>query len=203
MPKVKPVQATDWSWLREGPVASQEFMAGVEDLPLRQLDFRIRPCREDERSAILAIINAAADVYRDTIPPDRWHQPYMPLDELETEIAAGVEFWGYEIDGALTGVMGIQPVGDLDLIRHAYVLPGQQGRGVGSALLSHLRGQSTRQMLVGTWTAAVWAIRFYERHGFAMVSPEVKTRLLRTYWTIPDRQVETSVVLGNPPIKDA
>ncbi len=200
MPKAKPVRATDWSWLREAPVASQEFMTGVEDLPVRELDFRIRPCREDEHSAMFAIINQAAEAYRDTIPPDCWHEPYMPLEELEAEIAAGVVFWGYEGDGVLTGVMGFQPVGDVDLIRHAYVLPGQQGRGVGSALLTHLRSRSKRQILVGTWAAAVGAIRFYERHGFEMLSPEVKTRLLRRYWTIPDRQEETSVVLANPPI---
>jgi GNAT superfamily N-acetyltransferase len=162
----------------------------------------IRPCRADERSPILAIINAAAAAYRDTIPPDRWHEPYMPLSELETEIAAGVEFWGCEEEGTLAGVMGIQPVSDVDLIRHAYVVPGQQGRGVGSALLQHLLSRCRRRLLVGTWAAAVWAIRFYQRHGFALVSPVLKARLLRTYWTIPERQVETSVVLANPPISE-
>ena len=162
----------------------------------------IRLCRPDEHGAILAIINAAAEVYRGTIPPDRWHEPHMPSEELESEIAAGVEFWGYEADGSLAGVMGVQAVADLDLIRHAYVLPGQQGRGVGGALLKHLRSRSQRPMLVGTWTSAEWAIRFYERHGFALVTPEVKNKLLRKYWTIPDRQVETSVVLANPAIRE-
>jgi len=162
---------------------------------------QIRLCRPDERDTILAIVNAAAEAYRDTIPADRWHEPYMPPEELDSEIAAGVQFWGYEADGALTGVMGIQPVEDVDLIRHAYVLPGQQGRGVGAALLRHLRNSSHRQMLVGTWSAAEWAIRFYQRHGFELVSPETKTRLLRKYWTIPERQVETSVVLAHPPIR--
>ena len=120
--------------------------------------------------------------------------------ELDREIAAGVVFWGCEADdGALIGVMGIQPVGDVDLIRHAYVLPACQGRSVGSALLTHLRGLTTRRMLVGTWAAADWAIRFYGRHGFEQVSRERKTALLKTYWTIPDRQIEASVVLADPP----
>ncbi len=161
----------------------------------------IRPCRTDEQDAILAIINAAAEVYRGTIPPDRWHDPYMPSEELESEIAAGVEFWGYEADGHLLGVMGIQAVQDVDLIRHAYVQPDAQGRGVGGALLRHLRSRSRRPMLVGTWSSAAWAIRFYERHGFALVTTEVKNKLLRKYWTIPDRQVETSVVLADPPME--
>jgi GNAT superfamily N-acetyltransferase len=155
----------------------------------------VRPCRDDERGAILAIVNEAAEAYRGVIPPDRWHEPYMPADELDDEIAAGVAFWGYEADGALLGIMGIQPVHDVDLIRHAYVSPSSQRHGVGSALLEHLTGSSTRTLLVGTWAAADWAIRFYQRHGFELVSPERKAELLNTYWTIPDRQVETSVVL--------
>jgi GNAT superfamily N-acetyltransferase len=159
----------------------------------------IRPCRDDERDAILAIVNAAAVAYRGVIPADRLHDPYMPLRELEGEVAAGVEFWGYEDAGVLVGVMGIQPVRDVDLIRHAYVSPASQGRGVGTALLRHHAGSTSRRMLVGTWAAAEWAIRFYRRHGFELVSPERKTALLRDYWTIPERQVETSVVLANPP----
>jgi GNAT superfamily N-acetyltransferase len=155
----------------------------------------VRPCRDDERGAILAIVNEAAEAYRGVIPPDRWHEPYMPADELDDEIAAGVAFWGYEADGALLGIMGIQPVDDVDLIRHAYVTPGSQRRGVGGALLEHLTASATRTLLVGTWAAADWAIRFYERHGFELVSPQRKSELLRTYWTIPDRQVDTSVVL--------
>ena len=147
---------------------------------------------------MLAIVNAAAEAYRGVIPPDRWHEPYMDLDELDREIAAGVVFWGYEEDGALLGVMGIQPVGDVDLIRHAYVSPASQGHGVGGALLAHLRGLSERRMLVGTWAAAEWAIRFYRRHGFEQVTPERKSELLRTYWDIPERQIETSVVLADP-----
>jgi GNAT superfamily N-acetyltransferase len=158
-------------------------------------DPHIRPCRDDERAAILAVVNAAAEAYRGVIPPDRWHDPYMPADELDAEIAAGVAFWGYEADGELLGVMGIQPVRDVDLIRHAYVLPASQGRGVGGALLEHLMRSATRRVLVGTWAAAEWAIRFYRRHGFEPASRD----LLRTYWTIPERQVETSVVLASPP----
>ena len=160
----------------------------------------IRPCRDDDRAAILAIVNAAAQAYRGVIPADRWHEPYMAREELDSEIAAGVTFWGYQEDGALVGVMGFQSVRDVDLIRHAYVLRGRQRRGVGSALLSHLRRLSTRRMLVGTWDAADWAIRFYRRHGFELVSTARKSVLLKTYWTISDRQIETSVVLENPPL---
>lgn len=156
----------------------------------------IRPCRDDERPAILAIVNAAAEAYRGVIPADRWHEPYMPADDLDAEIAAGVAFWGYEDGGELLGIMGIQPVRDVDLIRHAYTAPASQGQGVGGALLSHLlAGRGARPILVGTWAAAEWAIRFYERYGFEAVSVERKTALLREYWTIPERQVETSVVL--------
>src|SRR3954470_18862763 len=131
----------------------------------------IRPCRDDERTAILAIVNAAAEAYRGVIPADRWHEPYMRLSELESEIAGGVAFWGYEADGELVGIMGIQPVRDVDLIRHAYVSPGSQRRGGGGALLGHLARPSERRMLVGTWAAADWAIRFYRRHGFEPASP--------------------------------
>ena len=159
----------------------------------------IRPCRDDERTSILAIVNAAAEAYRGVIPADRWHEPYMPAGQLDREIAAGVAFWGYEADGALLGVMGIQPVRDVDPIRHAYVAPGSQGRGVGAALLEHLLRSATRRLLVGTWAAAEWAIRFYRRHGFEPVSPERTAVLLQTYWAIPERQIETSVVLANPP----
>jgi GNAT superfamily N-acetyltransferase len=158
----------------------------------------IRTCRDDERAAILAIINAATEAYRGVIPPDRWHDPYMTQEELEREIASGVTFWGHEADGTLAGVMGLQRVRDADLIRHAYVLPGKQQRGIGGALIAHLRRLSTQRMLVGTWIAAQWAIRFYQKHGFTLVSPAQKTMLLKTYWDIPDRQIETSVVLANP-----
>jgi GNAT superfamily N-acetyltransferase len=163
----------------------------------------IRPCRDEERPAILAIVNSAAQAYRGVIPADRWHEPYMDAAELDGEIAAGVAFWGYEAEGELIGVMGIQPVGDVELIRHAYVVPGRQRGGVGGALLAHLRELSSRPMLVGTWAAADWAVRFYERHGFELVSPERKTDLLRTYWSIPERQIDTSVVLADPSLAGA
>ena len=162
----------------------------------------IRPCRDDDRTAILAIINAAAEAYRGVIPADRWHEPYMSREELDSEIAAGVVFWGYEEDGSLAGVMGIQSVRDVDLIRHAYVLPGSQRRGIGGALLGHLRQSSTRHILIGTWEAADWAIRFYIRHGFELVVPARKTALLKAYWDVPDRQMEVSVVLANPPLDE-
>jgi GNAT superfamily N-acetyltransferase len=164
---------------------------------------RIRPCGEDERPAILAIVNAAAEAYRGVIPADRWHEPYMDSRELEVEIAGGVAFWGYEADDALIGIMGIQPVRDVVLIRHAYVVPASQRQGVGVALLRHLRSLTAQRMLVGTWAAAHWAIRFYRGNGFEPVSPERKTALLQTYWTIPARQVETSVVLADPPLDEA
>lgn len=159
----------------------------------------IRSCRPDDRAAILSIINTAAEAYRGVIPADRWHEPYMRQDELNSEIAAGVTFWGYEDDSVLVGVMGMQSVRDVDLIRHAYVLPSSQRRGVGDGLLWHLRQLSTRRMLIGTWDAAEWAIRFYRRHGFELVSPARKTVLLKTYWSVPDRQIDNSVVLANPP----
>ena len=155
----------------------------------------IRLCRDNELDRVFSIINQAAVAYRDSIPADCWHEPYMPMSELEGEIADGVVFWGNELAGELVGVMGIQNVRDVDLIRHAYVLPRLQGRGVGGELIKHLQKIATRPMLVGTWADATWAIRFYERHGFALTTPEEKDRLLREYWTIPERQMETSVVL--------
>jgi GNAT superfamily N-acetyltransferase len=158
----------------------------------------IRPCRPDERAAILAIVNAAAEAYRGVIPADRWQEPYMPLEELEGEIEAGVEFWGYEVGGELVGIMGSQPVRDVHLIRHAYVSPDRQRGGVGGALLEHLVDATPGRILVGTWAAAGWAIDFYCRHGFEQVTPELKDELLKTYWAIPERQIETSVVLARP-----
>lgn len=154
----------------------------------------IRRCGEDT-AEILTIINLASEAYRGVIPQDRWHEPYMSESALRQEVESGVEFWGFETHGRLLGVMGLQPVRDVDLIRHAYVLPGHQRLGVGSTLINHLRRTSSRRMLVGTWAAASWAIDFYRRHGFALVSEDEKTRLLSTYWNIPKRQIETSVVL--------
>jgi N-acetylglutamate synthase-like GNAT family acetyltransferase len=129
------------------------------------------------------------------IPADRFHEPYMTRAELDREIDAGVTFSGCEADGELAGVMGVQQVRDVALIRHAYVVPAHQREGIGAALLEHLVARTDRPLLVGTWAAAEWAIRFYRRHGFEQVSDERRTALLREYWTIPERQVETSVVL--------
>ncbi len=163
--------------------------------------YTIRLCREDERSVVSDIVNTAAQAYRGVIPADRWHEPYMSARELDSEIRSGVVFWAAcASDGEVIGVMGIQGVRDVDLIRHAYVRPGSQRRGTGAALIRHIQSLSSRQMLVGTWAAATWAISFYRRHGFVLVSPEEKTALLKTYWRIPERQIETSVVLANPPL---
>ena len=163
----------------------------------------IRLCREDERGVILEIVSAAAEAYRGVIPADRWHEPYMSSQELDAEIAAGVRFWEYEANATPLGVMGVQPMADADLIRHAYVRPGNQRRGIGGALLRHVQGMTARRLLVGTWAAADWAIAFYRRHGFELVTPQRKDELLRTYWSIPDRQIETSVVLASPPFGQA
>jgi GNAT superfamily N-acetyltransferase len=160
---------------------------------------RVRRIAEDELADVLAIVNAAAGVYRGVIPADRWREPYMDAAELDREIAAGVVFWGCDLDGRLAGVMGIQGVRDVDLIRHAYVRPEHQGEGIGRWLLEHLTAEAERPLLVGTWAAAEWAIRFYERNGFQLVAPAEKDRLLAAYWDIPERQVETSVVLAHQP----
>ena len=160
----------------------------------------IRLCGESDLATLLAIVNDAAVAYRGVIPADRWHEPYMSEAELRSEIAAGVAFWGLEIDDGVVGVMGVQPVRDVDLIRHAYVKPEFQRRGVGAELIEHLRRRATRRMLVGTWAAASWAISFYERHGFELVAAQPASALLRSYWTIPERQIDTSVVLANPPL---
>jgi GNAT superfamily N-acetyltransferase len=164
----------------------------------------IRLCRPDEHRAILAIVNGAAERYRGVIPADCWHEPYMRADQLERDIAAGVTFSGYADErDELVGVMGIQPVRDVDLIRHAYVRPSQQGRGIGGELLAHLEGVARRRILIGTWAAAAWAVRFYQRHGFVLVPAAETAALLRTYWTVSPRQIETSIVLAKPPILPA
>jgi GNAT superfamily N-acetyltransferase len=157
----------------------------------------IRRCDERDFEAIHAIVNDAAAAYRDVIPADRWSEPYMPREELRGEIEAGVVFWGYEEDGELAGVMGIQHVRDVTLIRHAYVRTSSQRRGIGAALLASLHTETDRPVLIGTWADADWAIRFYERHGFGLVPPEEKDRLLHTYWTVSERQMEVSVVLAD------
>lgn len=155
----------------------------------------IRRCTDDDVPEIETIINEAAHAYRGVIPADCWHEPYMKRSDLAAEIAAGVEFWGWDEAGVLAGVMGIQSVRDVTLIRHAYVRPAHQSRGVGGALLTRLAARTAGPLLVGTWAAAQWAIRFYERHGFRLVEAEEKDRLLANYWKISPRQRQTSVVL--------
>jgi GNAT superfamily N-acetyltransferase len=157
----------------------------------------IRQCIDSDFEAIYSIINIAARVYKGIIPGDRWKEPYMPRYEIHNEIEKGVVFWGYYADHELAGVMGIQDVQDVTLIRHAYVYPAKQGQGIGSSLLSELCSKTAPPMLVGTWSDAVWAVRFYKKHGFRLVSPTMKNRLLRQYWSIPIRQIETSVVLAD------
>ena len=159
----------------------------------------IRSCEDRDLPQIWTIINDGATAYQGVIPPDRLEDPYMSLGKLRSEIAAGVLFYGYEIDGTLAGVMGIQHVQDVTLIRHAYILTAFQARGLGSRLLAHLRSLTSAPVLIGTWADAAWAIAFYRRHGFNVVDTAVKKRLLRTYWNVPDRQIETSVVLADRP----
>ena len=157
----------------------------------------IRRCDDCDFEPIWAIINDGAHAYKGIIPADRWTEPYMSREKLHHEIAEGVVFWGYEEAGTLVGVMGIQQVQDVTLIRHAYVRSSSQKRGIGAHLLAHLREMANGPVLIGTWADAVWAIRFYERHGFQVVGSEEKNRLLRKYWSIPERQIETSVVLAD------
>jgi len=157
----------------------------------------IRKSAGADLAAMLGIINAAAQAYRGVIPADRWHDPYMPLDELEEEIADGVLFWVAEEDGRLLGVMGIQDKGEVALVRHAYVAPSLQRKGVGTKLLRYVQALTGKPVLIGTWADASWAIDFYKRNGFTVVSYADKDYLLRRYWSIPDRQIETSVVLAD------
>jgi len=170
---------------------------------LAGMDIMIRRCDNSELEVIYSIINDAAQAYKGIIPANRWKEPYMSRDELRREMDEGVVFWGYEEDDELVGVMGIQHVQEVTLIRHAYVRAAKRNHGIGAKLLSILREQTTRPILVGTWADAAWAIRFYEKHGFRPVSPEEKDRLLRRYWSIPERQIETSVVLADQKWFDA
>ncbi len=156
----------------------------------------IRRCDDRDFETIWAIVNDGAQAYKGIIPADRWTEPYMSVEKLRHEIEEGVEFWGCDEAGTLLGVMGIQPVQDVTLIRHAYVRTASRNQGIGGRLLSHLRQLAGAPLLIGTWADAVWAIRFYEKHGFQVVDPEEKNRLLKKYWTIPQRQIETSVVLA-------
>lgn len=157
----------------------------------------IRKSRDEDFEAMLAIINDAAQAYRGVIPVDRWHDPYMPADELRQEIAAGVVFWVAEDERRLAGVMGIQDKSDVALVRHAYIATTLQRKGVGTTLLHHVQNLVSKPILIGTWADASWAIDFYRRNGFTVVPSGDKDRLLRTYWSIPARQVETSVVLAD------
>jgi len=158
----------------------------------------IAPCAPDDFGNILAVVNDGADAYRGVIPVDRWHDPYMPESELRSEMEAGVTFTGFYDGDQLLGVMGLQDVGGVTLIRHAYVRTSHHRRGIGGLLLDHLLENTDRPVLVGTWAAADWAIRFYEGHGFRRLSDADRVRLLRRYWTVPERQIETSVVLADP-----
>jgi GNAT superfamily N-acetyltransferase len=157
----------------------------------------IRRCNNEDFHSIYEIINDAAQAYRGVIPEDRWHDPYMSLNELQVELDAGVSFWGYEQEGELLGVMGIQFKGDVYLIRHAYIRTAFRNRGFGSMLLRHLYEPLEKPVLIGTWSDAVWAVRFYQKNGFYLVAKEEKDRLLQKYWSVPERQIETSVVLAD------
>ena len=155
----------------------------------------IRRCDENDFEMIWQIINDGAQAYKSVIPEDRYKEPYMSRNELRHEMRDGVEFWGFEDDGALTGVMGIQSVKDVTLIRHAYIRTWRQRTGIGARLLAHLRALATGPILIGTWADALWAIRFYEKHGFQLAASEEKDVLLRRYWTVPEEQIAASVVL--------
>ena len=157
----------------------------------------IRQCHDSDFEIIYSIINDAAEKYKGIIPHDRWKVPYMSKAELRHEIDEGVVFWGYEKEETMVGIMGIQHVRDVTLIRHAYVRPTKQNKGIGKKLLSELCRQTDRPILIGTWADAVWAIRFYEKYGFRLVPQQEKSRLLEKYWSIPARQIETSVVLAD------
>ena len=158
---------------------------------------RVGPCTAADVPAIFEIVNDAAQAYKGVIPADRWHEPYMRMEALEGEIAAGVAFWGYEAEGQLAGVMGIQDRGDVALIRHAYVRTARRRGGIGAILLKKLEETTAKPILIGTWLAATWAIRFYEKNGYRVLSRGETERLLRKYWSIPQRQIETSVVLAD------
>jgi GNAT superfamily N-acetyltransferase len=160
-------------------------------------------CGEEDIDDIWSIINDGAQAYRGVIPSDRWVEPYMSHEKLRHEIEDGVAFWGYDDDDDLVGVMGIQEVEDVTLIRHAYVRTQRQGRGIGAELLAHLLRLASSPVLVGTWAEAAWAIRFYEKYGFELVGSDEKNGLLRKYWKIPERQVETSVVLADAAWRDS
>jgi N-acetylglutamate synthase-like GNAT family acetyltransferase len=158
----------------------------------------IQQCTQDDFNTIYEIINDAAMAYKGVIPADRWHEPYMTRDELEQQIQAGVQFWAFQENDTILGVMGIQDKGDVTLIRHAYVCTTSRGKGIGSKLLMHLISNSVLPVLIGAWADAVWAVKFYQQHGFRLLDEEEKNMLLVKYWGVPPRQIETSVVLASP-----
>ena len=158
----------------------------------------VRPLETRDFAELLATINEAAEAYRGRIPADCWHEPYMPKAQLRAELAAGVRFFGIDGDAGPVAVMGVQQVRNVELIRHAYVRPERQGEGLGGRLIEAICGGLDRQILVGTWAAATWAIGFYQAHGFSLLPRSVTPELLASYWTISPRQVETSVVLARP-----
>jgi N-acetylglutamate synthase-like GNAT family acetyltransferase len=185
-------------WATPSPCTSLTTRAGawMEDL-VEAPTVHIRKSVERDFTEILAIVNDAAQAYRGVIPVDRWREPYMPADELETGISGGIVFWVAEQEGHLLGVIGIQDKGDVALVRHAYVAPNVQRKGLGARLLRHVESLTDKPILIGTWASASWAIEFYRRNGFSVVPNNDKDRLLRTYWSIPARQIETSVVLAD------
>jgi len=154
-------------------------------------------CTESNRQEIYEIINDAASAYKGVIPGDRWREPYMPMEELMEQITQGVEFWSDIENGRMLGVMGIQDRVDVTLIRHAYVRTEARNKGIGSKLLNHLTVLTIKPVLIGTWADAFWAIHFYQKHGFRVLSQIEKNFLLGKYWSIPERQMETSVVLAD------
>jgi GNAT superfamily N-acetyltransferase len=157
----------------------------------------ISKCEKEDFETILAVINDGASAYNGIIPADRWHEPYMSEEELRIQISEGVEFWGYKESEEIIAVMGIQYKGEVTLIRHAYVCTTERKKGIGGKLLEHLRTIVSTPILIGTWSDAKWAIDFYSKHGFRLLTPVQTRKLLQTYWRIPDRQVETSVVLAS------
>ena len=185
----------DWDFIR----AVHESLYDLQDRELDDMEetMLIRKSKTEDFEAILAIVNDAAQAYRGVIPDDRWHEPYMPAEELRSEIADGVVFWVIEDEGCMVGVMGLQDKGEVALVRHAYVETKLQRIGIGTSLLRHVEGLTDKPILIGTWTAASWAIDFYRRNGFTVVSNSEKDRLLHTYWSIPVRQIEESVVLAD------
>jgi N-acetylglutamate synthase-like GNAT family acetyltransferase len=176
---------------------SQELLDAAELSITRGATMLIRRSVDGDLPAMLAIINDAANAYRGVIPVDRWHEPYMPAKELAKEIADGVVFWVAEQEGRISAVMGIQDKGDVALVRHAYVASTTQRTGVGTAMLRHVEKLTDKPILIGTWASASWAVDFYLRNGFSLLPSSESSRLLKTYWSIPARQVETSVVLAN------